>query len=117
MDNIIQLFSGSFVDVVSRIFEVLLSNWHIWIPVLAAWMMGFMCTRWLNLNNIRRKAEREWFVYKVNLSVAFFAYILFNFKLSIDVLQQATLAASVSVLLPAVVFWYKNYKFKKENDS
>ncbi len=101
---------NGFLQVVDELLKVVFSNFRIWIPVLAAWAAGFMSTRYMNLNNIRRKAEREWFVYKVNAGVAFCAYILFNYQSGIDCIQQALLAASVAVLIPAAWFWYKRDK-------
>lgn len=97
-------------QIISQLFDVVLSNYNIWIPVIFAWTAGFMATRYLNLVNIRRKAEREWFVYKTNGFVAFVSYLLFNWQTGFDALQQATLAASVAVLVPVCWFWWRRVK-------
>ena len=82
----------------------------IWTPVLAAWSIGFIFTRYLNGTNLQIRRDREFKVYLVNFFVALILYILFNFSTGIEVLSQAILAAAVAVLLPACWFRYQRTK-------
>lgn len=98
-------------SIIEQILSVIVSDKHIWIPVLAAWALGFVYTRYLNASNLKRRSDREFRVYVVNGGTAFILYVAFNFKVGIDVfLPQATLAAAVAVLIPAIWFWYKAKK-------
>ena len=98
--------------VIQHITEVITGNPRIWIPVLTAWAIAFIYTRYMNTTNLKRKSDRELRIYCVNACVAFVLYVLFNFKEDMTVyLPQATLASTVAVLSPAV--WFK-FRHKKE---
>lgn len=95
-------------ELFQSIISIISGNPKIWTPVLAAWSIGFLFTKYLNGTNLRRRRDREFRVYVVNFIVAFVLYIIFNFDTGITVfVTQATLAAAVAVLVPACWFWYQ----------
>lgn len=106
--------SGSFLSLLDQVLQVTLSNHNIWIPVLAAWAAGFIYTRYLNGKHVRRRSDREFRVYMINLVTAFALYALFNIRTNIiELAQQATLAAAVAVLIPAGWFWWRGRATEK----
>jgi len=102
---------NSFISLFDQISGVVLSNKKIWIPVLAAWMLGFLYTKWMNTQPPRRQADKEFRVYSANAIFASIIYSGFNYSSGVEVfLPQATLAGAVAVLLPALWFWWQKKK-------
>ena len=103
---------GSIEVIAQSILGVITANPEIWIPIMAAWALGFVYTRYLNGTNCTVRRDREFKVYTVNGVGAFILYCLFNMSIGMAVLPQATLASAVAVLVPAAWFWYQNRKKK-----
>ena len=101
-------------DLLGSMMQVIVSNPNIWIPVLAAWAVGFLYTRYLNIENINARRDRELKVYAINGITAIVLYISFNFAIPVGpVLMQATLAGAISILAPAAYFKWQRDKAKK----
>ncbi|MDC0529215.1 hypothetical protein OAO19_02990 [Gammaproteobacteria bacterium] len=101
-------------NILGSISQVILSNPNIWIPVLAAWSIAFVYTRYLNIKNINARSDRELKVYLVNGLIAMILYICFNFATPIGpVIAQATLAGAIAILAPAGYFKWQRDKARK----
>lgn len=104
------------LQLLSEATKVVLSNHNIWIPILAAWMCGFMYSLWLNKNYHRRRSEKEFSIYAVNIIVSFLLYSWFNYEEDLTiVLQQALLTAAVATLVPA--WWFRGRKPKIQTEE
>lgn len=95
---------------ISQIIEVIAGNKLIWIPVLAAWAFSFLFTKYLNSKHLKRKADREWRVYRLNFLSALSLYILFHYGHGMKAIEQGMLAGAVAVIVPAVWFWWQKKK-------
>jgi len=93
-------------DQILSFFQALTSDPLIYPPTLFAWTAGFLASRYLNTTQ-RRKADKEWLIYKVNFGAAFLLYPVFNYDLTLTVLQQSLTAGAAAVLIPAIWFNWK----------